>query len=209
LKYFGTFFDNGKIGMVMEWYEYNLSEYINILKSDNYQFDIKYYSFMTYKLLNSFKIMADNGILHNDIKPHNMLINDQLSIKIIDFDISLIKIQEENLSRTGYYGIQGTDGYLAPEQKAALNAGQNVANYNREKADVYSLGLVFYQLLTYRNLQNITTEIIEKDIDDHLVYNPDIGEFLKAMLNPDPTNRPNFSQALAMLKNGPTTRSFS
>ena len=209
LKYYGSFLENSTIYMVMEWYQYNLMDYIHNLEKAQYVFQEIQYLQIIYKLLDSFKQMSDQGILHNDIKPHNMLVDESWNIKIIDFDISLVKIQDITFTVTGYFKIQGTDGYLSPEQKAALAKKETTAVFNREKSDVYSLGLVFYQLLTYKNVQNLTTEGMMSDINNVSTFSADTKNFLKKMIDPSPVTRPKFSEALSQFKTIAQTRSFT
>jgi serine/threonine-protein kinase len=79
------------------------------------------------------------GLVHRDIKPSNVLVQLDGRVKVTDFGIAKIADQNgEDLTRAG--NVLGTARYLAPEQLE----GQTVD----ERADVYSLGLVLYEMLT-------------------------------------------------------------
>jgi hypothetical protein len=209
LTYYGSFIDGPSIYMIMDLYQINLMDLINNLKEQKYVFQELMYLQIIWKLLESFSVMAFHGILHNDIKPHNMLADNDWNIKIIDFDISLTKIQETSFSQSGVFDIQGTQGYLAPEQKKALADGVKKFQFNREKADVYSLGLVFYQLLLFKSVENLTTAIMYADIENYPNFSSDTKRFLKTMLLEDPSNRPLFREALSLFKLIPETVSFT
>ena len=79
------------------------------------------------------------GVIHRDLKSQNIIINDSNQIKIIDFGLARTA-QVEGLTATGL--IMGTPEYMAPEQVA----GKRVD----ERADIYSLGIILYELFTGR-----------------------------------------------------------
>ncbi|MCY6959272.1 AAA family ATPase [Clostridium brassicae] len=82
-----------------------------------------------------------NGIVHLDINPNNILINDDGEIKIIDFSTSIFMI-ENNEKKTDPGKLEGTFQYISPEQTGRI--GRDI-DY---RSDYYSLGVCFYQLLT-------------------------------------------------------------
>jgi len=79
------------------------------------------------------------NILHRDLKPHNILISATKKCKVVDFGISRINTMSD-LTKTGT--ILGTPEYMAPELF--------VSGRPDPRADIYSLGAVFYELLTGR-----------------------------------------------------------
>ena len=84
----------------------------------------------------------DEGVVHRDIKPENILIDQKGRVKIADFGIAKILDQApEDISLTGAKDVVGTAHYMAPEQ---LEHPQAVDH----RADIFSLGVVFYELLT-------------------------------------------------------------
>ena len=77
-----------------------------------------------------------NGVVHRDFKPHNVIVDDQGNVKVTDFGIARAGASE--MTETG--SIMGTAQYLSPEQAQ----GQEVT----ARSDVYSIGVMLYELLT-------------------------------------------------------------
>ncbi|MGA2557877.1 MAG: protein kinase, partial [Verrucomicrobiota bacterium] len=84
----------------------------------------------------------DEGIVHRDIKPENILIDKKGRVKIADFGIAkIIGGEEAGAGMTGTRQAIGTPHYMAPEQ---VEQPQTVDH----RADIFSLGVVFYEMLT-------------------------------------------------------------
>ena len=80
-----------------------------------------------------------NGVVHRDVKPGNLLVSDSDVVKLADFGIARAADQS-SITQVG--SVLGTAAYLAPEQARGEEAGP--------RADLYSLGVVSYQLLSGR-----------------------------------------------------------
>ena len=78
------------------------------------------------------------GLVHRDVKPQNVLLNGDGQAKVTDFGIARSLDVQHGMTQTGT--VLGTSDYIAPEQAQ----GQRVD----EHTDVYSLGVVLYELLT-------------------------------------------------------------
>ncbi|MBI1310708.1 protein kinase [bacterium] len=84
----------------------------------------------------------DQGIVHRDIKPENILLSKNGQVKIADFGLAkLLSLPESELPLTASRHIVGTPHYMAPEQ---MERPLEVDH----RADIYSLGVVFYEMLT-------------------------------------------------------------
>jgi serine/threonine protein kinase len=84
----------------------------------------------------------DEGVVHRDIKPENILIDLRGRVKIADFGLAkLLGTQTPEHSLTGTQQVMGTLRYMAPEQMF----GSKEVDH---RADIFSLGVVFYELLT-------------------------------------------------------------
>jgi tRNA A-37 threonylcarbamoyl transferase component Bud32 len=80
----------------------------------------------------------DHGLVHRDVKPQNVLLNGDGGAKVTDFGIARSLDVERGVTQTGT--VLGTSNYIAPEQAN----GQPVDAHT----DVYSLGIVLYEMLT-------------------------------------------------------------
>jgi hypothetical protein len=84
----------------------------------------------------------DEGVVHRDIKPENVLVDAKGRVKIADFGLAkLLQHESTDLTLTQTHQVMGTPRYMAPEQ---MTASHDVDH----RADIYSLGVVFYELLT-------------------------------------------------------------
>ncbi len=84
----------------------------------------------------------DEGVVHRDIKPENVLLDKKGRIKVADFGLAKILGQDASGDAlTGSRHVMGTPHYMAPEQ---LEHPREVDH----RADIYSLGVVFYEMLT-------------------------------------------------------------
>jgi len=84
----------------------------------------------------------DEGIVHRDVKPENILIDKKGRVKIADFGLAkLLGASHPEMTLTGTHQVMGTLRYMAPEQ---MEGPKEIDH----RADIYSLGVVFYELLT-------------------------------------------------------------
>ncbi|WP_137937477.1 serine/threonine-protein kinase [Chitinivorax sp. B] len=89
------------------------------------------------QLLDALGYAHEQGVVHRDIKPANIIIMTNGKLKVADFGIA--RIADSELTQVGM--VMGTPSYIAPEQY--LGKGKV-----DQRADLFSVGVVFYQLLT-------------------------------------------------------------
>lgn len=126
---------------------YILCEYIRGKTLGDYQFhnDLEKV-YMMVKILKSIKKIHENGVIHCDIKPSNIIISDEGTIKIIDFGISI----HDSIS---YFGEYGSIDYCSPEQLENKKL--------TKQSDIYSLGVLLYMLIEQKLPFNGTRDKIK------------------------------------------------
>jgi serine/threonine protein kinase len=120
-----------------------------------------------------------HGIIHRDLKPANALIDDQGNLFLTDFGIAkLLESASPRLTQTD--AIMGTPAYISPEQARAQTVDQ--------RSDIYSLGIILYELVTGRVPFTADTPlaVILKHVSDPLplpsILKPDIPESIEKVI---------------------------
>lgn len=94
------------------------------------------------KICEALQYAHQQGVLHRDIKPANILLDTRGQVKLADFGIAkLVGDEKPDVTLTGTGATLGTPHYMAPEQLEQPSAVDH-------RADIYSLGVVFYEMLT-------------------------------------------------------------
>ena len=191
-------FDQGYHYIVMEYIEgETLKEYINRHERISIDNAVKF----TIAIAEGLEHAHAMGIVHCDIKPHNVLITKQGRIKVTDFGIA----RAMNAGTTMMYtnSIMGSAHYLSPEQASGKPVNGST--------DIYSLGAVLYEMLTGRVPYEGETPISValKHVRERLIpptrYNPSIPTLLEAAVLKALAKRPedrfsNITEMIAALR---------
>src|SRR5947209_7723959 len=126
------------------------------------------------QMLDGIQHAHDFGIIHRDIKPANMMLTDKGTLKVLDFGIARI-LGTARMTRQG--NIIGTIEYMSPEQVRGFETDA--------RSDIYSLGMLLYELLTARcpfDMQN-EFELMKAQIEQYPMpprqLNPAIPEVVE------------------------------
>jgi serine/threonine-protein kinase len=120
----------------------------------------------------------DNGLVHRDVKPQNVLVDEEGSAKVTDFGIAR-SLTEEGLTADGR--VLGTTDYVSPEQ--AL--GQDVD----PQSDLYSLGVVLFEMLTGdvpfhgENQVAVAMKHVREELPDVQLRRPEVSSALAAVVD--------------------------
>jgi tRNA A-37 threonylcarbamoyl transferase component Bud32 len=122
-------------------------------------------------------VAHDRGIVHRDVKPQNVLVDEEGSAKVTDFGIART-LDQEGLTADGR--VLGTTDYVSPEQ--AL--GHPVTG----QSDIYSLGVVLFEMLTGdvpflgENQVAVAMKHVREELPDVQIRRPEVSSALAAVL---------------------------
>lgn len=126
--------ENGTHYIVMEYVEgQNLKQIIKEMGRESVDHAID----IAKQICDGLQHAHENGIVHRDIKPHNILVNDNGQVKVTDFGIAQIM---SSITITNSGTILGSVHYFSPEQAQGGTTGI--------KSDIYSAGVVLYEIVT-------------------------------------------------------------
>jgi serine/threonine-protein kinase len=131
----------------------------------------------------------EQGIIHRDIKPQNVLIDHRGEIKLMDFGIARMAEAPEAMTQAGL--IVGTPHYMSPEQVQGKQLDA--------RSDVYAVGVLIYEMLVGRrpfessSLTGVLTAHITEGARPPIEIRPEIGREIDAIvmrcLSKDPQQR--------------------
>jgi len=190
--------------LIMEYAKYgNLRNFNQKVLKRTY-FSESLICFLAYQILNGIKYMHICKIAHLDLKPHNIVIDQYLNAKIIDFSISLNykKKPPESYIKLPFVG---TNFYMSKE----ILKSEKIKVKDLHKIDLYSFGVMLYNLafasypygLEKEDADNYTS-ILEKIETNELSfpntedYSPHFLDFIRKLLEKDIEKRMKMSEAL-------------
>ena len=120
------------------------------------------------QLLSALSYAHEKGVVHRDMKPSNVFVLRDGTIKVVDF--GLARIEASNLTETGT--LLGTPAYMSPEQFLGLPADA--------RSDIFSVGVMLYQMLTgdrpfTGSPSTIMQKVLRQDPVEPSVLNPTLS----------------------------------
>ena len=193
IRHYSSFVENNINFFVLEFFDgENLEHLSNKYKSYN---PPKYIPesliiIILKGVINGLIYLHNRNIMHRDITPDNIMIDNNNVVKITDFGISK---KCNNLDELAKGSLRGKTHYTSPEISKAYFKGQQYTNYNF-KTDIFSLGVTMFNIMTFDFPLNInkktkTFERNENFIDPN-IYNRKLIELVESMLILDENLRP-------------------
>lgn len=201
---------NGKLAKI----NYNVLEYssngtLAVLSRKHSGMEEHLVRFYLQQLASAVYYLHECGLAHCDIKPQNILLDANYNAKLADFGTCEVDSQSDSLCRQR----KGTPKYMAPE----VDDFNRTDPYNMYMADVYSLGVTTFYMLTGKTPDKMTaysdqasTNSLEemeskqsslssdfKGTFLNLGISGELMELLESMLNEDPTKRPTTGDVLS------------
>ncbi len=155
------------------------------------QFDIRPSAFVISKVSRAVHYAHQRGILHRDLKPTNILLDERGEPQLTDF--GLAKLVERDAGLTQSVSVMGTAAYMSPEQARGVTREVTTAT------DIYSLGAILFELLTGRppfvgeDFVSTLRKVVEDEPPSLRAARPDIDRDLETIclkcLEKDPARR--------------------
>ena len=130
------------------------------------------------QLAESLVVAHENGVIHRDIKPQNLLLDDDGVLKVMDFGIARLAERSSALTETGL--IVGTPCYMSPEQLLSERVDA--------RSDLYAVGVVLYECTTQRvpfdggTPISLITKVLQEKAPPPSEVNPDTPPALSALI---------------------------
>ena len=203
--FYETSHNSYKLGIISEYIHRNLNLEVvyRIREKQHLYWSEDKLLKIAYNLIDTFAYLEDIGICHRDIKPTNLFLLEDYQIKVIDFGESIENYDDED-EENQMATIRGTPQYLSPilwEAHVILKAKE--AEHNMFKSDVFSAGLVLYQLAAMKDVGGFNQktpqcdgEVLIKEGLKQLSksYSNKLVEIIRRMLIFNEEDRPTFEQ---------------
>lgn len=139
------------------------------------------------QVLQGLRAAHDEGVVHRDIKPHNVLLAVDGTPKITDFGIA--RVADSDHTRTG--AVMGTWAYMAPEQRVDARSVDG-------RADLFAVGATLYVMVTGREPYDLYSADLEEEVFEGV--QPGVAQLIKGATRYKPEHRyPSAEEMLSTL----------
>lgn len=194
VDFYGAFFVEGAVYMCIEYMQGGSLD--EVYGDGIPEGELAYITLCVVKGLR--KLKDEQNIIHRDVKPTNILVNNEGEVKLCDFGVSGNLVA--SLARTNI----GCQSYMAPER--IRSAHPDATTYSVQ-SDVWSLGLSILEIAkggypyppeTYGNIFSQLSAIVDGEPPelDATKFSPEARDFVKKCLARDPSDRPTYAELL-------------
>jgi hypothetical protein len=177
--------DSGKEGdlhwLAMDWVKgQSLAAKLSELKESGEKLSLEEIKLILQQTLQALAYLKDQGVIHRDLKPGNLLMGLDRSVKLADFGLAKQMTGEQGpaITMTGVYA--GTFDYMSPEHREGMEL--------TPAADVYALGVIWHEMLTHKKPgPRLKVQQHRRDCPENWI------ETIELCLDPDPEDRPDIS----------------
>ena len=188
IKYYDSKIENNYFNILMEYGgNSDLEKFIRDYKDRSEYINEEIIKNIIIQICDGLKDIHHAKIIHRDLTPDNIFINEDNKIKIGDFGIAVIMDKSNDYN----YGTMGKFHYMAPE----IIRGEK---YNT-KVDIYSLGCIIYELFTLKKYYIDKNKKFILNIDTD-IYNSKWQKIIDLLLKTDPHERPDIEEVYDRIK---------
>ena len=187
IKYYNFFMKNNTLNILMEYGgDMDLKKFINDCGGEGELIEEKIIKNIILQICKGLKEIHKNKIIHRDLTPDNIFIDNNKRIKIGDFGISKITTTLNNYANSKV----GKFNYMAPEILKGTK--------HNNKVDIYSLGCIIYELFTLN--EYYIDKLDEKDCKINTeIYNSKYQELIDLLFQKDYHKRPNIEEVISYI----------
>lgn len=147
--------EDGHISFIVQEFVHGATLYELISKQ---RFSVKQTILLVMKVAEAIAFAHARGVYHRDLKPANLMVDESGGIRVLDFGLAV----DEEMQRSARGQVAGTIAYMSPEQI------EGRTHHLDGRTDIWSLGVIFYELLTGRrpfrgNTQEVSDQVIRRE----------------------------------------------